>query len=38
MRISGNFSARSFNFYKEIVKLQPIKSGFFLKEKDFLAN
>jgi hypothetical protein len=37
--ISGNFSARSFNFYKEILKLQPIKSvGFFLKEKDFHAN
>ena len=36
--IFGNFSARSFNFYKEILKLQPIKSVFFLKEKDFLAN
>jgi hypothetical protein len=32
--ISGNFPARSSNFYKEILKLQPIKSvGFFLKEK-----
>jgi hypothetical protein len=35
--ISGIFSARSFNFYKEILKLQPIKSVgflvFFLKKR-----
>jgi hypothetical protein len=37
--ISGTFSARSSNFYKEILKLQPIKSvGFYFKEKDFHAN
>jgi hypothetical protein len=33
--ISGIFSAGSFNFYKEILKLQPIKSVFFFERKGF---